>query len=288
MKQTDNWSRTWKSSTDPQKQRKYRQNAPQHVKDNFISANLSHKLRDKLGTRNLGIRNGDRVKVMRGDRKGAEGIVNKIDAENERIFIDGIEKEAVDGSKHQIPLRPSNVQIQSLNLSDSNRLAGYDIEDEDTIKVDDEEVEEALEEDEEEEMMQQLQGGESGAHEQFEEEDLDEEEVEEIKEEIEEEIDEEEIAENAESEEESTEEATEDEESSEASSSEEIGEEEAVEEIEEAGPADYEDIVSGTISDAKDQISELDSPDFEALIEAEKANKERKTMIEYLENQKED
>jgi len=263
MKQTENWSRSWKSSTDPQKQRKYRQNAPQHVKDNFISANLSHNLRDELGTRNLGIRNGDRVRVMRGDRKGAEGIVNNIDRENERVYIDGVEKEAVDGSVHQIPLRPSNVQIQSLNLGDEERLDKFEVSDFGAIKVDDEEVEEALEEDEEEEMMQQLQGGgESGAHEQFE--DVDDEEIEEVKEQIEEEIDEEEIAEEAEEE-----------------------EAESEDDSEEAD-ADYSDVVGGTISDAKDQISQMENPDFDALLEAEKSNKDRKTMIEYLENQKED
>ena len=272
MKQKQNWSKTWNSSTDPQKQRKYRQNAPQHVKDNFISANLSHNLRDKLGTRNLGIRNGDRVKVMRGDRTGAEGIVNNIDRENERVYIDGVEKEAVDGAKHQIPLRPSNVQIQSLNLSDADRLEAYDVDDQEEIKVSDEEVEEALEEDEEEEMMQQLQGGESGAHEQFE--DMDEEDIEEVKEEIEEEIDEEEIAEKAESEEESAEEAKEEAESDE-------------EESEEA-EADYSELVDENIGDVKDALSEMENPDFDALIEAEKSNKNRKTMIEYLENQKED
>jgi large subunit ribosomal protein L24 len=269
MKQTQNWSKSWKSSTDPQKQRKYRENAPQHVKDNFISANLSHSLRDELGTRNLGIRNGDRVKVMRGDRKGAEGIVNKIDRENERVYIDGVEKESVDGSKHQLPIRPSNVQIQSLNLDDGERLEKYEVEDYETIKVDDEEVEEALEEDEEEEMMQQMQGGESGAHEQFE--DVDEDEVEEIKEEIEEEIDEEELAEEA---------------AEEESSEEEAEEPQEVEETEES--VDYSDVVAGTISDAKDQISEMENPDFDALLEAEKSNKDRKTMVEYLENQKED
>ena len=263
MKQTDNWSKTWKSSTDPQKQRKYRENAPQHVKDNFISANLSHNLREELGTRNLGIRNGDRVKVMRGDRKGAEGIVNEIDRENERVFIDGVEKEAVDGSVHQIPLRPSNVQIQSLNLSDDDRLEKYEISDFEAIKVDDEEVEEALEEDEEEEMMQQLQGGESGAHEQFE--DMDEEEIEEVKEQIEEEVDEEEIVEDAEE-----------------------TEDEADEEAEEASEVDYSDVVDENIGDVKDAVSEMQNPDFDALIEAEKGNKNRKTMIEYLENQKED
>ncbi len=257
MKQTDNWSKTWKSSTDPQKQRKYRENAPQHVKDNFISANLSHNLREELGTRNIGIRNGDRVKVMRGDRKGAEGIVNNIDRENERIYIDGVEKEAVDGSVHQIPLRPSNVQIQSLNLGEEDRLDKYDISDFESIKVDDEEVEEALEEDEEEEMMQQMQGGQSGAHEQFE--DMDDEEIEEVKEQIEEEVDEEEIVEDTEE--------TEEEESSEE---------------------DYSDVVNENIGDVKDTVSEMENPDFDALIEAEKANKDRKTMIEYLENQKED
>jgi large subunit ribosomal protein L24 len=275
MKQTDNWSKTWKSSTDPQKQRKYRENAPQHVKDNFISANLSHSLRDELGTRNLGVRNGDRVRVMRGDRKGAEGIVNRIDRENERVYIDGVEKESVDGSKHQLPIRPSNVQIRSLNLDDGERLEKYEVEDYDTIKVDDEEVEEALEEDEEEEMMQQMQGGESGAHEQFE--DMDEEELEEVKEEIEDEIDEDEMADQAVEDEESSEEVEEEAEGHEAEEAE-----------EEETSVDSSDVVSGTISEAKDQISEMESPDFDALIEAEKSNKDRKTMVEYLENQKED
>lgn len=258
MKQTQNWSSSWKSSTDPQKQRKYRQNAPQHVKDDFISANLSHTLRDELGTRNLGLRNGDRVKVMRGDRKGAEGIVNDIDREEERVYIDGVEETAVDGSKRQIPLRPSNVQIQGLNLSDERRLEKYAVEDFEEIKVSDEEVEEALETDEEEEMMQQLQGGEGPADT----DDLDEEEIQKIEEEIEEELDEEEIEEMK---------------------------EEASEEEEEAAEAsvDYSDVVSENIGDVKEAVSEMESPDFDSLIEAEKAGKDRKTMIEYLENQKE-
>ena len=258
MKQTQNWSSSWKSSTDPQKQRKYRQNAPQHVKDDFISANLSHTLRDELGTRNLGLRNGDRVKVMRGDRKGAEGIVNDIDRDEERVYIDGVEETAVDGSKRQIPLRPSNVQIQGLNLSDERRLEKYAVEDFEEIKVSDEEVEEALETDEEEEMMQQLQGGEGPTDT----DDLDEEEIQKIEEEIEEELDEEDI---------------------------EDMKEEASEEEEEAAEAsvDYSDVVSENIGDVKEAVSEMESPDFDSLIEAEKAGKDRKTMIEYLENQKE-
>lgn len=256
MKQTENWSSSWNSSTEPQKQRKYRQNAPNHVKDDFISANLSHELRDELDTRNLGIRNGDRVRVMRGDRKGAEGIVNNIERDNQRIFIDGIEDTAVDGSKRQIPLRPSNVQIRGLNLSDEKRLSEFAVDSFDSIKVSDEEVEEALEVDEEAEMMQQMQqGGEAP--------DIDEEELEEIEEEIEQEIDEEEIVEEAE-----------DEEASDSDDSEDV-------------ELDYSDVVSGTIGDTKEAIEGMDNPDFEALISAEKDGKDRKTLIEFLESKKE-
>ncbi|MFB6147540.1 MAG: hypothetical protein ABEJ66_01515 [Candidatus Nanohaloarchaea archaeon] len=60
--------------------------------------------------------------------------------------------------------------------------------------------------------------------------------------------------------------------------------EEETETGEEPAEADYEDIVSGTISDAKDRLKELDEPDWEAALEAEKDNKDRKTFKEWLEN----
>ncbi|PSH00300.1 MAG: 30S ribosomal protein S3 [Nanohaloarchaea archaeon SW_4_43_9] len=50
---------------------------------------------------------------------------------------------------------------------------------------------------------------------------------------------------------------------------------------------DYEDIVSGTISDAKDALDNLDDPDYEAALETEKDNKDRKTFKQWLENKKE-
>jgi large subunit ribosomal protein L24 len=244
---TENWSKEWKSSKNPTKQRKYRDNAPLHVKDKLVSANASQELRDELGTRTVKVRTGDRAKVMRGDEKGAEGIINNIDRENSVIYIDGIDNERNDGSLQQKALRPSNLQIVALNVEDPDRLEKFEVDDYESIQVDEEELEEALEEDEEQEMMQQMQSGESGAHEQFEDEDI-EEKIEEAKEELDEET-----------------------------------EEEETEETE----ADYDEIVSGTISDAKDTISEMENPDFDALIEAEEDNKDRKTLKEYLENQKE-
>ena len=83
-----------------------------------------------------------------------------------------------------------------------------------------------------------------------------------------------------EEEEESTESETGSEETEEAES-----EESADEQEETDSDVDYDDIVSGTISDAKDQISELEGPDYEALLEAEKANKNRTTFIDWLEGQ---
>lgn len=49
--------------------------------------------------------------------------------------------------------------------------------------------------------------------------------------------------------------------------------------------SEYAEIVSGTITDAKDALNEMDEPDFEAALEAEKADKNRTTLIDWLENQ---
>ncbi|MFB6143793.1 MAG: hypothetical protein ABEJ98_00640 [Candidatus Nanohaloarchaea archaeon] len=48
---------------------------------------------------------------------------------------------------------------------------------------------------------------------------------------------------------------------------------------------EYEEIVSGTITDAKDALKDMEEPDYEAALEAEKANKDRKTLREWLESQ---
>lgn len=63
-------------------------------------------------------------------------------------------------------------------------------------------------------------------------------------------------------------------------------EEETIEEDEEtaAVTAEYNDIVSGTITDAKNQLKEMDSPDFKAALEAEKDNKNRTTLVDWLES----
>jgi len=48
---------------------------------------------------------------------------------------------------------------------------------------------------------------------------------------------------------------------------------------------DVEELVSGTITDAKDAINEMEEPDYEAILQAEADNKDRKTFKDWLETQ---
>lgn len=50
---------------------------------------------------------------------------------------------------------------------------------------------------------------------------------------------------------------------------------------------DYSDVVGGTVGEAKDAISEMEDPDYETLLEAEKDGKDRKTLKEFIEGKME-
>jgi len=56
---------------------------------------------------------------------------------------------------------------------------------------------------------------------------------------------------------------------------------------EEGDEAEMEEIVSGTISDVKDALEEMEEPDYQAALKAEKNQKNRKTLTNWLENKKE-
>jgi len=157
VQETENWSREWNSSTKPEKQRKYRRNAPMHVNDKLVSVNLNDLLRTELDTRNLPVRVGDRAKIMRGDEKGLEGIVSKVDREEQKIYLNKRDRQRTDGTVKQKPFRPSNLQLQALNLEDPDRIEKYDVDDLEEIQVEEEELEELEEDEEDDEMMQQMQ-----------------------------------------------------------------------------------------------------------------------------------
>ncbi|MFQ6086735.1 MAG: 50S ribosomal protein L24 [Candidatus Bathyarchaeia archaeon] len=107
----------------PRKQRKRLFQAPLHIRYKQFSAPLSPELKASHNTRSVPVRVGDTVRVVRGDRKGFEGKVTRVDRQKYRIFVEGITREKVDGSTIPIPIHPSKVMITHLNLDDKWRKA---------------------------------------------------------------------------------------------------------------------------------------------------------------------
>lgn len=93
-------------------------NAPLHRRRKYLSAPLSPELRAEYGTRSLPVRKGDTVVILKGDWKMKEGKVTRVDTKRMRIYIEGLTRERMDGSTVPIPIRPWNVMITKLDLSD--------------------------------------------------------------------------------------------------------------------------------------------------------------------------
>ena len=115
------FSSTWKASKQPRKQRKYRYNAPLHVKQKFVHAHLSKDLKKKHTKRNLSLRKGDNVTIMRGQFRKKTGKIEEIDLKKTVVYVSGIEATKKDGTKTRFPIRPSNLLITELNMDDKMR-----------------------------------------------------------------------------------------------------------------------------------------------------------------------
>lgn len=116
------FSINWLKSIQPRKQRKFRKNAPLHIKGSFLHVHLAKDLRDKYKKRSLRVRVGDKVSVLRGQFKGKSGAVEKVSLNKERIFVQGVNLAKKDGAKIPYPLHPSNLLITTLVLDDKKRL----------------------------------------------------------------------------------------------------------------------------------------------------------------------
>ncbi len=115
------FSKHWKSSKQPRKQRKYRKNAPLHIKRKFLSTHLSKELRKKYNKRNIPIRKGDKVKILRGQFKKKIGKVDRVLLKRQKVYIENIALTKKDGSKVPYPINPSNLIITELFLEDKKR-----------------------------------------------------------------------------------------------------------------------------------------------------------------------
>ncbi len=110
-----------KPLTKPTRQRKILFQAPAHLRHKLIAAHLSSELRASHATKSFPVRNGDTVRVVRGDHKGVEGKIMRVDLSRYRIYVEGLTREKVDGTTINVPIHPSKVIVTRLNLDDKWR-----------------------------------------------------------------------------------------------------------------------------------------------------------------------
>ncbi len=115
------WNKSWKSSKQPRKQRKYNYNAPLHIARKMMSVRLSKDLKTKYNKRNIPVRRNDKVKVIKGQFKGKTGVVSEVDIKHRKVYVDGAHTLKRDGNKLPYGIYPSNLMIVELNMEDKLR-----------------------------------------------------------------------------------------------------------------------------------------------------------------------
>ena len=115
------FSRAWKASKKPRKQRKYRYQAPLHIKQKFMIARLSKELQKKYNIKRIQVKKGDTVKIMRGQFQKKTGKVNAVNLKKERVFVENAHYIKKDGAKSFYPIHPSNLLITELIIEDKKR-----------------------------------------------------------------------------------------------------------------------------------------------------------------------
>lgn len=115
------FSSKWVSSSQPRKQRKFRFNAPLHLKQKMVSCRLDKKLTDEFKTRNLPVRKGDKVKIMRGGFRKMTGEVTKVDLKILSVYVDCAKRKKSSGKEVHVPIDPSNLMIIEIKKDDKKR-----------------------------------------------------------------------------------------------------------------------------------------------------------------------
>jgi large subunit ribosomal protein L24 len=108
-------------SSKPSKSRKRVLDAPLHKKSKWVRAPLSKELRNTYQVRNVRVRVGDTVKVMRGTYKGLEGKVTRVYVKEGRLAIEGLTRQTSRGRTVPIKVHASKVMVVGLNLDDKIR-----------------------------------------------------------------------------------------------------------------------------------------------------------------------
>lgn len=105
----------------PRKQRKANFSAHQFAGRRLLTVPLSQELRRRFGRRQLPVRKGDTVRVVRGSYEGQEERVAKVDTRSRTVTLDNITVKKADAKLKPLPVRPNHLLLTRLNLSDAWR-----------------------------------------------------------------------------------------------------------------------------------------------------------------------
>jgi len=109
------------TSTKPRKQRYNLHNAPLHKKRKWISSHLAENLLLKYDRRSIPVVKGDTVKIMRGNYRGHEDKISKVNVRDQTIEIEGVTITTAKGTKIAKPIHASKLLITKLNVTDKWR-----------------------------------------------------------------------------------------------------------------------------------------------------------------------
>ncbi len=99
----------------PRKQRKFRYDAPLHIRQKWVRVHLAKELRQKLKKRAQGVKKGDTVKVVRGKFKGRSGKITAVDLGSCRVQVEGLLLKKQSGKELMAPLDPSNLILTDIS-----------------------------------------------------------------------------------------------------------------------------------------------------------------------------
>src|SRR5579875_1919652 len=86
-----------------------------------LYSSLSYDLKTKYTRNTVRVREGDSVKLVRGEYSGIEGKVQKVYPREGRVTIEGVTREKIAGGTTPIHIHASKVVVTSLNMDDKFR-----------------------------------------------------------------------------------------------------------------------------------------------------------------------
>lgn len=86
-----------------------------------FGSSLSTELRERYKRRTVRPREGDSVKIIRGEFKGIEGKITKVLPQEGTLNVEGVTREKQKGGTSPVPVHSSNVVVTAVVLDDKTR-----------------------------------------------------------------------------------------------------------------------------------------------------------------------